>query len=159
MNVDLIINNRKINVDIRPDEFLLETLRRLGFLSVQSGCDTSSCGLCALWVDEKIVLSCTYLTIRAIGKNITTLEGVRDEAQEFTDFLAAEGADQCGFCAPGLIMTVLAMRKELKNPSEEEIYDYLNGNLCRCTGYKGQIRAVKNYLESKGIEVREDANN
>ncbi|HSH35214.1 (2Fe-2S)-binding protein [Schnuerera sp.] len=149
MKVTLTINNSNRTLDVRPDEFLLDTLRRLGYLSVQRGCDTSSCGLCAIWVDDEIVLSCTYLTVRATGKSITTLEGVRDEAKKFTDFLADEGAEQCGYCAPGFIMTVLAMEKELTNPSEEEIYHYLNGNLCRCTGYKGQIRAVKKYLESK----------
>lgn len=151
MNIELTINNKKKVLDVSPDEFLLDSLRKAGYLSVQSGCDTSSCGLCALWVDGEVVLSCTYLAIRAQGKSITTLEGVQKEAREFTDFLAAEGADQCGYCAPGFIMTVLAMEKELENPSEEEIYHYLNGNLCRCTGYKGQIRAIKKYLASKAI--------
>ncbi|SKC69871.1 (2Fe-2S)-binding protein [Maledivibacter halophilus] len=149
MNVVLIINNKKRKVDVKPDEFLLDTLRKIGYTSVRRGCDTSSCGLCTIWVDGKAVLSCTYLTVRAVGKSITTLEGVREEAKEFTGFLADEGADQCGYCAPGFIMTVLAMEKELDNPGDEEIYHYLNGNLCRCTGYKGQIRAIRKYLESK----------
>lgn len=146
MNIKLIINNKEMKVDVSPDEFLVDTLRKCGCLSVKRGCDTGSCGLCAVWVDEKVILSCTYLTVRAAGKNITTLEGVEKEAKEFTDFLANEGADQCGFCAPGLIMTVLSMKKELINPSEEDVMHYLNGNLCRCTGYKGQIRAIKKYL-------------
>lgn len=151
MNVALTINKKSLTLDVRPDEFLLDTLRKIGLLSVQSGCDTSSCGLCAVWVDNEVALSCTYLTIRAAGKSITTLEGVREEVEEFTDFLAGEGADQCGYCAPGFVMTVLAMEKELTNPSEEEIYHYLNGNLCRCTGYKGQIRAIKKYLEARVV--------
>lgn len=149
MNITLTINNKKVALDIKPDEVLLDTLRANGYLSVQRGCDTSSCGLCAIWVNDEVVLSCTYLTVRAANKNVTTLEGVQKEAKEFADFLADEGADQCGYCAPGFIMTVLAMAKELNNPSEEEIYHYLNGNLCRCTGYKGQIRAIKKYLEFK----------
>ncbi|MCF6463091.1 (2Fe-2S)-binding protein [Clostridium sp. Cult1] len=155
MKVALTINNNNRLLDVRPDECLLDTLRRLGYASVQRGCDTSSCGLCTIWVDEQIVLSCTYLTVRAEGKSITTLEGIRDKAKEFTDFLANEGAEQCGYCAPGFIMTVLAMEKELVEPSEEEIYHYLNGNLCRCTGYKGQIRAIKKYLESKAVRGEE----
>lgn len=146
MKITLIVNDKKINVDVRPDEFLLDTLRKIGYLSVQKGCDTSSCGICGIWIDGKVILSCTYLTVRADGKKITTLEGVRDEAKEFTDFLADEGADQCGYCAPGFIMTVLAMKKELVRPNSEEIYHYLNGNLCRCSGYKGQIRAISKYL-------------
>jgi carbon-monoxide dehydrogenase small subunit len=149
MNITLTINGKKKTLDVRSDEFLLDTLRKMGYLSVQRGCDTSSCGLCSIWVDGKVVLSCTYLTVRANGKKVTTLEGVKEEAKELADFIANEGADQCGYCAPGFIMTVLAMQRELVNPSEEEIYHYLNGNLCRCTGYKGQIRAVKKYLESK----------
>lgn len=155
MEAVLTINNENRTIDVRPDEFLLDTLRRLGYSSVQRGCDTSSCGLCAVWVNDEVVLSCTYLTVRAAGKNITTLEGIRAEAKGFTDFLAGEGAEQCGYCAPGFIMTVLAMEKELANPSEEEIYHYLNGNLCRCTGYKGQIRAIKKYLESKVVRGEE----
>lgn len=147
MKITLTINNKKVTLDARPDEFLLDTLRGKGYLSLQRGCDTSSCGLCAIWIDDKVVLSCTYLTVRAAGRHITTLEGVREEARGFTDFLADEGADQCGYCAPGFVMTVLAMKKELNNPNEEEIYHYLNGNLCRCTGYKGQIRAIKRYLQ------------
>ncbi len=150
MDIKLTVNGKKLSLSISPDEILLDTLRDNGYLSVQRGCDTSSCGLCALWVDGKVVLSCTYLTARAANKEVTTLEGLEKEAKEFADFLADEGADQCGYCAPGFIMTVLAMEKELTNPTEEDIYHYLNGNLCRCTGYKGQIRAIKKYLERKG---------
>ena len=71
-----------------------------------------------------------------------------DEAKKFGDFLADEGADQCGFCAPGFIMMVLEMKRELQNPTEEEVIDYVNGNLCRCTGYKGQLRAIHKYLNT-----------
>lgn len=149
MNIKLTINRREREIDVRPDEFLADVLRREGYLSVKKGCDMGSCGLCTVWVDEKPVLSCNYIAARAQGKSITTLEGVQEEAKEFADFIAGEGADQCGFCAPGFLMTVLAMKKELQNPTEDEIYHYLNGNLCRCTGYKGQIRAIKKYLQSK----------
>ncbi|MBT2158138.1 hypothetical protein KK421_04900 [Clostridioides difficile] len=99
-------------------------------------------------VNDKAVLSCNYLTARVDGQHITTLEGVLDEAKKFGDFLADEGADQCGFCAPGFIMMVLAMKRELQNPTEEEVIDYVNGNLCRCTGYKGQLRAIHKYLNT-----------
>ena len=79
-----------------------------------------------------------------------TLEGLQKEAEEFGRFLAAEGGEQCGFCSPGLIMNVLAMERELKNPSEEEIKEYLAGNLCRCSGYMSQLRAIRKYLLEKG---------
>ena len=80
---------------------------------------------------------------------MTTLEGVEKEAAEFGSFLAQEGAEQCGFCSPGFIMNVLAMFRELKNPSIEEIKEYLAGNLCRCTGYQSQLRSIRNFLNSK----------
>jgi len=132
--------------DVEKDEFLADTLRAHGLLSVKKACETSCCGLCTVWMDEKSVLSCTILSIRANGKKITTIEGVPREAEEFARVLTAEGSEQCGFCSPGFIMNVLAMKNELVNPSEEEIIHYLTGNLCRCTGYMGQLRAVKTFL-------------
>lgn len=146
MQIELIINDKKVSCDVAADDFLADTLRALGYLSVKKACDTSCCGLCTVWVDGQPVLSCSMLSVRANGKKITTMEGVQNEAAEFAQVLTAEGSEQCGFCSPGFIMNVLAMKKELKNPSEEEIVHYLTGNLCRCTGYMGQLRAVKTYL-------------
>lgn len=147
MEIELIINNTKKIITIEKEEFLSETLRKEGFLSIRKGCNTSCCGLCTIWVDGKPVLSCSLLSIKAVGKSITTIEAVEDEAKKFAEILVSEGAEQCGFCSPGFIMTVLAMKNELKNPLEEDIIHYLTGNLCRCTGYMGQLRAVKKYLE------------
>ena len=150
MLIETTINNRRMALAIDPDEYLVDTLRKAGFLSVKRGCDTGSCGLCTVWVEGKPVLSCSTLTIRMSGKKITTIEALQDEALEFARFMADEGAEQCGFCAPGFTMTVLAMKRELTNPTEEEIKHYLNGNLCRCTGYVSQLRAIKKYM---GVEV------
>ncbi|WP_432401514.1 (2Fe-2S)-binding protein [Wukongibacter sp. M2B1] len=149
MKINVIINNQPTELETLYDEFLADTLRRYGFLSVKKGCDTGSCGLCTVWLDDKPVLSCSTLSVRANGKNITTIEGVQEEANEFAYFLVNEGAEQCGFCSPGFIMTVLALKREMENPTEEDIIHYLTGNLCRCTGYLGQLRAVKKYL---GVE-------
>jgi len=80
---------------------------------------------------------------------VTTIQGLAGEAKKFAQFLTAEGADQCGFCAPGFALTVLSMKKELHDPNEAEIRHYLAGNLCRCSGYEGQIRAIKKYLEAE----------
>ncbi len=146
MKINVTINNQKRELEAAYDEFLVDTLRRYGYLSVKKGCDTGSCGLCTVWVDEKPILSCATLSVRVNGKNITTIEGVQKEAKQFADFLVNEGAEQCGFCSPGFIMTVLAMKRELAHPTEESIVHYLTGNLCRCTGYAGQLRAVKKYL-------------
>ncbi|MDU2197537.1 MAG: 2Fe-2S iron-sulfur cluster-binding protein [Peptostreptococcaceae bacterium] len=149
MLVELKVNGRKHKIDIEPDEFLVDTLRKVGNLSVKRGCDTGCCGLCSIWIDKKPTLSCATLTVRALNKEITTIEGLEKEADEFARILIAEGAEQCGFCSPGFIMTVLAMKNELENPSEEEIKHYLTGNLCRCTGYMGQLRAIKTYMGVK----------
>ena len=146
MQIETIINGHKTIWQLEADASLADVLRQEGYLSVRKGCDTSCCGLCTVWLEGKPVLSCTVPAFRAAGKEITTLEGVSEEAEAFAKVLAAEGAEQCGFCSPGFIMSVLAMKRELSQPSEEEILHYLTGNLCRCTGYMGQLRAVKTYL-------------
>lgn len=149
MQIEVTINDKKLFLDVAKDEMLADTLRTYGLLSIKQGCDTSNCGLCTVWLEGKPVLSCSVLSFRVNGKSITTMEGMQKEAEELARFITLEGADQCGFCSPGLIMTVLAMKKELKNPSEEAIKHYLTGNLCRCTGYMGQLRAIKKYLGVK----------
>lgn len=149
MLVELKVNGKLRKLDIEPEEYLVDSLRKLGNLSVKRGCDTGCCGLCSVWIDKKPTLSCATLTVRALNKEITTIEGLEKEANEFAKVLVSEGAEQCGFCSPGFILTVLAMKEELNNPTEEEIIHYLTGNLCRCTGYMGQLRAIKTYLGVK----------
>lgn len=146
MQIDVTINNKQVSLTVDFNEFLADSLRKNGFSSVRKGCDTSCCGLCSVWIDGKPTLSCSVLAFRVAGKNITTIEGVETEAEAFAQILAAEGAEQCGFCSPGFIMTVLALKNEIPHPTEEQIIHYLTGNLCRCTGYMGQLRAVKTYL-------------
>ena len=147
MKIKVWINNKIYEDDIAGDTLLIDFIRSKGYLSVKRGCDTSNCGLCTVQLDGKPVLSCSTLAMRANGLKVTTLEGLEEEAKEFGAFMADEGAEQCGFCSPGFVMNVIAMKRELKNPTEEEIKLYLSGNLCRCTGYMSQLRAVKKYLE------------
>ncbi|CEO09665.1 (2Fe-2S)-binding protein [Paraclostridium sordellii] len=149
MLVELKINGKNRKIDIEPEEYLVDTLRKLGNLSVKRGCDTGCCGLCTVWIEKKPTLSCATLTVRAVNKEITTIEGLEKEASEFAQILVNEGAEQCGFCSPGFILTVIAMKNELINPTEDDIKHYLTGNLCRCTGYMGQLRAIKTYLGVK----------
>lgn len=153
MTVEFILNGKKAAAEAAGDTLLLDVLRGLGCHSVKCGCETTNCGLCTVWINGKSRLSCSVLALSVEGQEITTLEGVKQEAEEFGEFLANEGAEQCGFCSPGFIMNVLAMMRELDNPSVEEIKEYLAGNLCRCTGYMGQLRAIRKYLEQKKEEV------
>ncbi len=150
MEVRFILNGKQTMAEVNADSILLNVLRDLGCRSVKCGCETTNCGLCTVWIDGKSRLSCSVLAASVEGSEITTLEGVEEEAAEFGAFLANEGAEQCGFCSPGFIMNVLAMKRELQNPSLEEIKEYLAGNLCRCTGYMGQLRAIQKYMEVKG---------
>ncbi|PLX68924.1 MAG: (2Fe-2S)-binding protein [Denitrovibrio sp.] len=150
MKVDTSINGRAMTLECENGEFLAGALRRYGFLSVKEGCDTGSCGLCTIWLNGKPALSCCLLTARVEGQEITTIEGMQEEAEEFAHFMVAEGAEQCGFCSPGFAMTVLAMKRELTNPTDDEVKNYMAGNLCRCSGYVGQTRALMKYLEVHG---------
>ena len=155
MTIKFWLNGKQIE-DIIPDDILLlDYVRTKGCYSVKRGCETANCGLCTVLVEGKPVLSCSTLAARVNGKHVTTLEGLQKEADEFGAFLADQGAEQCGFCNPGFIMNVLAMMKELNDPTEEEIREYLAGNLCRCSGFVGQERAIQAYLAKKKEEVSE----
>lgn len=147
MLIHMIINGDKKKIHCQPDAMLIDVLRDNGYKSVKCGCQSSNCGLCTVWLEGVPVLSCSVPAARCNNKNVTTLEGVQDEVEIIGSLLVDEGADQCGFCSPGLIMNIIAMKKELKHPSEDEIKHYLAGNLCRCTGYMSQLRAIKKYLE------------
>lgn len=149
MEITYLLNGKKTTSSIAADDTLFTELRRQGCCSVKCGCDTTNCGLCTVWLGDKPVLSCSVLAARIDGKAVTTLEGLQTEAGEFAQYMAEEGSDQCGYCNPGFIMNVLAMARELNNPSDEEINEYLDGNYCRCTGYVGQLRAIKKYLASR----------
>ena len=149
MNINFWLNGVNRHAEISPDTLLIDFLREQGCFSVKRGCETANCGLCTVLVDDKPVLSCSTLAVRAQGKNVTTIEGCQREAERFAEFMAAEGAEQCGFCAPGFTLTVLALMKEYENPTDEEILHYLNGNLCRCSGYVSQLRAIKNFMEAE----------
>ncbi|MBK5241667.1 2Fe-2S iron-sulfur cluster-binding protein [Clostridium sp.] len=148
MKVKLWINDKIFADDIQVDTLLIDYLRSKGFYSVKRGCETANCGLCTVHLEGKPILSCSTLVMKANGLHVTTIEGMQLEAEEFGAFMADEGAEQCGFCSPGFIMNVLAMKNELVNPTELAIKQYLCGNLCRCTGYMGQLRAIKKYLEA-----------
>ena len=149
MLVSINLNGKTINQEIEPDMLLIDFVRENGCLSVKRGCETSNCGLCTVLLEDKPALSCSVLAARADGKRVHTLEGLQEEAAEFTQFIADQGAEQCGFCNPGFIMNTIALLRENPSPSEDEIKEYLAGNLCRCSGYEGQLRGIQEFLKRK----------
>ena len=149
MEIIIKVNGRRIAEQIEPDLLLIDFLRKHGCYSVKRGCETANCGLCTVLMDNTPVLSCSVLAARADGHEIYTLEGLQEEAAAFGACLADEGAEQCGFCNPGFMMNAIALFRENQDPTDEEILEYLSGNLCRCSGYEGQLRAMKKYLAWK----------
>ena len=155
MEVTLTLNGKSITRSVAADMALLDFVRNEGCYSVKRGCDTSNCGLCTVFLDDKPVLSCSVLVARADGHRVTTMEGLQKEAAEFGAFIADQGAEQCGFCNPGMIMNALALFRENPEPSEDEIKEYLAGNLCRCSGYEGQLRGIQSFIAWKKAQKGE----
>ena len=149
MEIKLKLNGKAIAASVEADTVLLDFLREKGCLSVKRGCDTSNCGLCTVLMDGKPILSCSTLAVRADGHEIHTLEGLQAEAADFVGFIADQGADQCGFCNPGFVMNTIALLRENPDPTDDEIRSFLAGNLCRCSGYDGQLRGIRAYLDSR----------
>ena len=152
MEMTLNLNGKNITDHIDADSLLIDFVRKHGCYSVKRGCETANCGLCTVLMDGKPILSCSMLTARAAGHRIQTLEGLQEEAKEFVGFIADQGADQCGFCNPGFVMNTVALLRENSNPTDDEIRAYLAGNLCRCSGYEGQLRGIRAFLNSRGVK-------
>jgi carbon-monoxide dehydrogenase small subunit len=149
MKVNFLLNGAVESWHANPNEYLLDSLRKHDILSVKKGCDTTSCGVCTVLFDGKPVPSCSLLTVMIDGHEITTVEGIKNDAEKLSMHMGHHGADQCGYCNPSLALTVYALKQEIKNPTDTDIREFLVGNLCRCTGYKGQEDAIKSYLEEE----------
>lgn len=149
MEIKLTLNGKPVTAMIEADTLLIDFLRTQGCFSVKRGCETANCGLCTVLMDDVPVLSCSVLAARADGHKITTLEGLQEEAAAFVSFIADQGAEQCGFCNPGFVMNTIALLRENPDPTDDEIRQWLAGNLCRCSGYEGQLRGIRAYLDSR----------
>ena len=144
--VSLEVNGKKIIKNI-PDHTVLSVLLRdiLNLTGTHIGCDTSQCGACVVHVDGKSIKSCTTLAVEVDGSKITTIEGLATNGKMHPmqeAFKKLHGL-QCGFCTPGMVMSAIDLLKNKKNPSDKEIRDWLEGNICRCTGYQNIVAAVK----------------
>ncbi|UCE15208.1 MAG: (2Fe-2S)-binding protein [Candidatus Heimdallarchaeota archaeon] len=144
MKINLTINNHPKTFIIDPSELLIDVLRREGYVSVKRGCDEGTCGACVVLLNGKAVKSCILLAAQAHEGTITTIEGVgtRDQPHPLQLAFVDEGAIQCGFCIPGILLSAKALLDKTLSPTKEEVKIALDGNLCRCTGYSGQIKAV-----------------
>lgn len=157
MNINITINGENKEFDVPPDEILLDLLRREGYTSVKEGCRTGDCGACTVLVDGKAVNSCLLFAGQLHGQQVTTLEGLEDKLISLLQESFLEmGAVQCGFCIPGMLISAYSLLSTKEDPSREEIKSGLDGNLCRCTGYVSQIKAVEQASERLKRESTND---
>ncbi|MGR8950241.1 MAG: (2Fe-2S)-binding protein [Gammaproteobacteria bacterium] len=146
MNVSFRVNGKEINADVEPRQLLVDFIRdELGLTGTHVGCDTSQCGACVVHVDGNSVKSCTLLCVQVDGAEITTIEGIGSSSNlhPLQSAFREEHGLQCGFCTPGMIMSSADLLKRNGSPSEQEIRAWLEGNLCRCTGYHNIVKAVQ----------------
>jgi len=153
IELNLKVNGEEKCWSILPGDRLSQVLRREGYLSVKVGCSTGDCGTCTVLLDGKPVLSCLMLAAQAEGCEVTTVEALSDSKalHPLQEAFLDEGAVQCGFCIPGMVLTAKALIEENPSPSEDEIRHAISGNLCRCTGYENPVRAIQRVVkEGKG---------
>lgn len=127
MLITVKLNGKKVSEDVEADMLLIDFVRNHGCYSVKRGCETSNCGLCTVFLEDKPVLSCSVLAVRADGKKVTTLEGMQQEAAQFGAFIADQGAEQCGFCNPGFVMNALALFRETRSPGRKRLRSIWQG--------------------------------
>ena len=146
VKINININNKAYSEEVGDNTLLVELLRdKLGLTGTHVGCDTSQCGACVIHVDGDSVKSCTVLAAQVHGKDLTTVEGLASEGQlhPIQKSFQNNHALQCGFCTPGLVMSAVDLLKKNSSPSEDEIREWFEGHICRCTVYKNIIKAVQ----------------
>ncbi|MHB8767174.1 MAG: (2Fe-2S)-binding protein [Deferrisomatales bacterium] len=158
--ITLNINDEEFEVAVAPTDFLVDVIRdRVGLTGTKRGCGIGDCGACTVLVDGVPVLSCLTLALACRGKRLTTIEGLADtkkggELHPVQQAFVDQGAIQCGYCTPGMILSTVALLERIPNPTEAEIRHGLAGNLCRCTGYVKIIEAVQHAAQTLGKEAR-----
>tara|TARA_Y100000816_G_scaffold100134_1_gene69766 strand:- start:950 stop:1405 length:456 start_codon:yes stop_codon:yes gene_type:complete len=146
VKINININNKAYSEEVGDNTLLVELLRdKLGLTGTHVGCDTSQCGACVIHVNGDSIKSCTVLAAQVNGKDLTTVEGLASEGQlhPIQKSFQNNHALQCGFCTPGLVMSAVDLLKKNSSPSEDEIREWFEGHICRCTGYKNIIKAVQ----------------
>lgn len=143
--VSMTVNGKKVSADVEPRTLLVQYLREnLGLTGTHVGCDTSQCGACVVHVDGRSQKACTMLAIQAEDKEVTTIEGLADgdKLHPMQEAFRENHGLQCGFCTPGMIMSAVELGMRNKEPSEEDVRHWLEGNICRCTGYHNIVKAI-----------------
>lgn len=149
-NIRLTVNGASYTVAVEPCESLLDVLRdKLSLTGTKKGCNRGDCGACTIIIDGKTVNSCLVLAVEADDKEVLTIEGLANNGQlhPIQEAFVQYGAVQCGYCTPGMIMSVKVLLDENPNPTEEEVRQAIGGNLCRCTGYVKIVDAIKKAAE------------
>ncbi len=144
--VSLTVNGKAVSAEVEPRTLLVQLLREiLGLTGTHVGCDTSQCGACVVHVNGTSLKSCTMLAVQAEGADVTTIEGLADgdTLHPMQQAFHENHGLQCGFCTPGMIMSAIDLAKRNPDPSEKEIREWLEGNLCRCTGYHNIVKSIK----------------
>ena len=144
--VDITINGKKITKEVPANTLLSDFLRNdLALTGTHVGCDTSQCGACVVHLNGNSVKSCTTLVADCEGAEVTTIEGLASNGKmhAMQEAFKKHHGLQCGFCTPGMVMSAVDLLQKNKNPNEQEIRDWLEGNICRCTGYQGIVAAIK----------------
>ena len=145
ISIELIINGESYAMSVKPNETLLDVIRdKVGLTGTKKGCDTGQCGACTVLLEGKPVPSCLVLAVDAKGKDIQTIEGLAVDGRlhPVQEAFVKEGAVQCGYCTPAMILTAKALLDTNSNPTEQEIKEAIAGNLCRCTGYVKIVKAI-----------------
>ena len=152
-SISVTINGIPKTFKTEPNEILLDLLRREGYVGAKSGCREGTCGACTIIMDGEAVYSCILYTFQADGRTLWTIEGVGtfEKPHPFQQALVEEGAVQCGFCIPGMVLAAKALLEEIPNPDDDTTKQYMDGNLCRCTGYEKIWAALKRVID-KGAE-------
>ncbi|MEW6242918.1 MAG: (2Fe-2S)-binding protein [Bacillota bacterium] len=151
-SITLTLNGKKKTLRVRPNELLLNVLRdRLFLTGAKYGCGIGECGACTVLIDGRPALACLTLAVAIDGKEVVTVEGLArgDELDPLQEAFLDHGAVQCGFCTPGMIMTARSLLDENPSPSEEEVREYIRGNICRCTGYTSIVSAILSCAQEK----------
>ncbi len=145
VKVSLTVNGKNASANVEPRTLLVQMLREnLGLTGTHVGCDTSQCGACVVHVDGVSIKSCTILAVQCEGKQVTTIEGLAKDGKlhPMQEAFHQNHGLQCGFCTPGMIMSALDLAKRNATPSEREVREWLEGNLCRCTGYHNIVKSI-----------------